>query len=169
MAGIPGLRDMWGAIGDGLDWVGDAASDALAIVASPFVDEEGELFGFIGIDDLKEKYIESREGTRKKPEGTRGLIEPLVENVGEQSRTPTVGPSPVSNKVVEPYPNYNVQATGMKDFKGTVENILKSTESQVEKLRDSIVKGKNISIDTSSSFVDIPDVNIKLPDVVKGD
>ena len=57
----------------------------------------------------------------------------------------------------------------MKDFKGTVENILKDTESQVEKLRDSIVQGKNISIDTSSSFVDIPDVNIKLPDVVKGD
>ena len=48
MAGIPGLRDMWGAIGDGLDWVGETAQDALAIVASPFVDEEGELFGFIG-------------------------------------------------------------------------------------------------------------------------
>ena len=34
MAGIPGLRDMWGAIGDTLDWVGDAASDALKIVAN---------------------------------------------------------------------------------------------------------------------------------------
>ena len=169
MAGIPGLRDVWGAIGDGLDWVGDAASDALAIVASRFVDEEGELFGFIGIDDLKQTYRESRERTKKEPGGTRGIIQPLVENVGEQSKTPTVGPSPVSNKVVEPYPNYNVQATGMKDFKGTVESILKDTESQVEKLRDSIVQGKNISIDTSSSFVDIPDVNIKLPDVVKGD
>ena len=97
MAGIPGLRDVWGAIGDGLDWVGDAASDALAIVASPFVDEEGELFGFIGIDDLKQSYRESRERTKKEPGGTRGLIQPLVENVGEQSKTPTVGPSPVSN------------------------------------------------------------------------
>ena len=169
MAGIPGLRDMWGVIGDTLDWVGDAASDALKIVASPFVDEEGELFGFIGVDDLKEKYKESRERTKKEPGGTRSLIQPLVENVGEQSKTPTVGPSSVSSKVVEPYPNYNVQATGMKDFKGTVESILKDTESQVEKLRDSIVQGKNIPINTSSAFVDIPEVNIKLPDVLKGD
>ena len=62
MAGIPGLRDMWGAIGDSLDWVGDAASDALAIVASPFVDEEGELFGFIGMDDLKTAYKRNQNG-----------------------------------------------------------------------------------------------------------
>ncbi len=41
MAGTPGLRDIWGAIGDGLDWVGDTAEDALTFLASPFVDEEG--------------------------------------------------------------------------------------------------------------------------------
>ena len=61
MAGIPGLRDIWGAIGDGLDWVSDAASDALKIVASPFVDEEGELFGFIGVDDLETSYKKFRQ------------------------------------------------------------------------------------------------------------
>ena len=67
MAGIPGLRDMWGAIGDTLDWVGDAAQDAVELVASPFVDEEGELFGFIGMDDLKTAYRNQKARASGKP------------------------------------------------------------------------------------------------------
>ena len=66
MAGIPGLRDIWGAIGDGLDWVGDTAEDALTLLASPFVDEEGELFGFISKDDLVGAYRDYRTGEKTK-------------------------------------------------------------------------------------------------------
>ena len=169
MAGIPGLRDMWGAIGDTLDWVGDAASDALKIVASPFVDEEGELFGFIGVDDLETSYKKFRQD-EKNQSGSKAYAQQGIAALNEQVRQiQQQQPAIIPKNVTEPYPNYNVQALGMKDFRGTVESILKDTESQVEKLADSIVMGKNIPINTSSAFVEIPEVNIKLPDVLKGD
>lgn len=168
MAGIPGLRDMWGALGDTLDWVGEAAEDALKIVASPFVDEEGELFGFIGMDDLKNSYKKYRTDTKTKPGGSRTIADKASKNILEESQKISVAPGTAQRAITEPYANYNVQATGMKDFTKNIEDILSSTKSQVEKTRDSITKGKNINIQSSPSFIQMPEP-IDLPDIIKGD
>ena len=168
MAGIPGLRDMWGAIGDGLDWVGETAEEALKIVASPFVDEEGELFGFIGMDDLKTSYRESRQGTKKEPGGSRTIADKASKNILEESQKISVAPGRAQRAITEPYPNYNLQATSMDEFTKDIKTILDSTESKVEKTRDSITKGKNINIQSSPSFIQMPEP-IDLPDILKGD
>jgi len=168
MAGIPGLRDMWGAIGDGLDWVGNAAEDALKIVASPFVDEEGELFGFIGMDDLEESYKKYRTGTKKESGGSRTIVDKAAANVLAESQKISVAPGTAQRAITEPYPNYNLQATSMDEFTKDIKSILDSTESQVETTRESITKGKNINIQSSPSFIQMPEP-IDLPDIIKGD
>jgi len=168
MAGIPGLRDMWVAIGEGLDWVGEQAEEALKIVASPFVDEEGELFGFIGMDDLKTSYRESRQGTKKESGGSRTIADKASKNILEESQKISVTPGTAQRAITEPYPNYNLQATSMDEFTKDIKSILDSTESQVETTRESITKGKNIKIQSSPSFIKMPEP-IDLPDIIKGD
>ena len=172
MAGIPGLRDMWGAIGDGLDWVGNAAEDALKIVASPFVDEEGELFGFISKDDLENAYQKRQKNKSSSgytaPSGTKGYIDVAAANVLAESQKISVAPGTAQRDITEPYPNYNLQATSMDEFTKDIKSILDSTESQVETTRESITKGKNINIQSSPSFIQMPEP-IDLPDIIKGD
>ena len=86
MAGIPGLRDIWGAIGDGLDFIGDTAEEALTLIASPFVDEEGELFGFISKDDLVGSYRDYRTGEKtKKPTGSKQYVQQGIEALNTQA------------------------------------------------------------------------------------
>ena len=172
MAGIPGLRDMWGALGDTLDWVGETAEEALAFIASPFVDEEGELFGFISRDDLENAYQKRQKNKSSSgytaPSGTKGYIDVAAANVLAESQKISVAPGTAQRAITEPYPNYNVQATGMQDFTKNIEDILNSTKSQVETTRESITKGKNINIQNSPSFIQMPEP-IDLPDIIKGD
>ena len=172
MAGIPGLRDMWGALGDTLDWVGETAEEALAFIASPFVDEEGELFGFISRDDL-ERGWQKRQKNKSSPgytppTGTKDYIDVAAANVLAESQKISVAPGTAQRAITEPYSNYNVQATGMKDFTKNIEDILNSTKSQVETTRESITKGKNINIQSSPSFIQMPEP-MDLPDIIKGD
>ena len=56
----------------------------------------------------------------------------------------------------------------MDEFTKDIKTILDSTESKVEKTRDSITKGKNINIQSSPSFIQMPEP-IDLPDIIKGD
>ena len=143
MAGIPGLRDMWGAIGDTLDWVGDAAQDAVELIASPFVDEEGELFGFIGMDDLKTAYRNQKARASGKPlSKNEQRISNAIQSVDEQALDLTVSPTVAKQTPVEPYPNYLLQADEMPDFTKRIEDII--YESSVPSSDESITKGPNI-------------------------
>jgi hypothetical protein len=143
MAGIPGLRNMWGAIGDSLDWVGDVAQDAVELIASPFVDEEGELFGFIGMDDLKTAYKNQKARASGKPlSKNEQRISKAVESVGQQSLDLTVSPTVAKQNPVEPYPNYLKQSDEMPDFTQRISDII--YESSVPTKDKSITKGPNI-------------------------
>lgn len=143
MAGIPGLRNMWGAIGDSLDWVGDVAQDAVELIASPFVDEEGELFGFIGMDDLKTAYKNQKARASGKPlSKNEQRISNAVQSVDEQSLDLTVSPTVARQTPVEPYPNYLKQSNEMPDFTKRISDII--YESSVPTKDKDITKGPNI-------------------------
>lgn len=79
--GIPGLRDIWDSIGWVKDQVGDALGDLGEAVISPFVDSDGDLFGLIGINDLKSAY--KKRKARETGSGAGGSFMFDTPEVGE--------------------------------------------------------------------------------------
>lgn len=155
MAGIPGLRDIWGAIGDGLDFIGDTAEEALTLIASPFVDEEGELFGFISKDDLVGAYRDYRTGEKtKKPTGSKQYVQQGIEALNTQAVSEARS-SAVEQMMMnqEPYAAYNQQVNTIESLPKIVDQILKAGkfESKVRTPEERINMGPNILLNTGPS------------------
>ena len=147
MAGIPGLRDVWGAIGDGLDWIGDTAEDALTLLASPFVDEEGELFGFISKDDLVGAYRDYRtEGKTKKPTGSKQYVQQGIEALNTQAVSEARSSAVEQMINQEPYAAYNQQVNTIESLPKIVDQILKAGKFESKTLtpEQKLTMGPNI-------------------------
>tara|TARA_B100001250_G_C19774148_1_gene778723 strand:+ start:537 stop:1085 length:549 start_codon:yes stop_codon:yes gene_type:complete len=148
MAGIPGLRDVWGAIGDGLDWIGDTAEDALTFIASPFVDEEGELFGFISKDDLVTSYKKQREGqkTSRQPTGSKQYVQQGIEALNTQAVSEARSSAVEQLRNQEPYAAYNQQVNSIESLPKIVDQILKAGKFESKTLtpEQKLTMGPNI-------------------------
>ena len=148
MAGIPGLRDVWGAIGDGLDWIGDTAEDALTFLASPFVDEEGELFGFISKDDLVTAYSDYRTGekTKRPPTGSKGYAQLGAQAMQDQAVSVATSTAVEQLRQQEPYAAYAQQVNSIESLPKIVDQILKAGKFESKTLtpKEKLTMGPNI-------------------------
>lgn len=148
MAGIPGLRDVWGRIGDGLDWIGDTAEEALTFITAPFVDEEGELFGFISKDDLVESYRDYRTGqkTSRQPTGSKQYVQQGIEALNTQAVSEARSSAVEQLRNQEPYAAYNQQVNTIESLPKIVDQILKAGKFESKTLtpEQKLTMGPNI-------------------------
>jgi len=151
MAGIPGLRDIWGAIGDGLDFIGETAEDALNLLASPFVDKEGELFGFISKDDVVDAYRDYRTGqkTSRQPTGSKQYVQQGIEALNTQAVSEATSSAVEKMINKEPYPAYNQQVNTIESLPKIVDQILKAGKFESKTLtpEQKLTMGPNILLE----------------------
>lgn len=134
--GLPGLRNLWDAVG----WVADEAKDALGgvadVVLSPFMSSDNELFGLLSLDDLKSTYKKRKERANMAKYGRSGsglFNVPQVNQAGLSDDlkaamiTQAMGPFAPRGEEAYPLQNYqNVQGIDTSKYVNALKSLAES-------------------------------------------
>jgi len=148
--GLPGLRNLWDAVG----WVADEAADALGDVAnvalSPFMSSDNELFGLVSLDDLKSTYKKRKERANMAKYGrSSGLFNvPQVDKAGLSQDlkaamvNQALGSFAPQGEEAYPLQNYqNVQGIDTSKYINGIKNVAESGKLNLDLNFQTVKKG----------------------------